>query len=351
MAGEISPKKCRKADCQVAKTGSCAEGHAPLESCPNYVRLPVGGSDVYDGELDPAAEGATPDIGRVSLPPGEALTPDEVDQFLLWRDATFVAVIGDSHSGKTTLVCALYERFLKGPFAGLGFAGSRTLVALERRSHHSRVESGRIAPDTAHTSLQEGLRYFHFAVAPNGQPGKRTDLLLSDRSGEVYREARDNSNVVRTLPEIPQADRTVLLLDGRRVADPIERNGAIQSTRQILRVLLDNGALGPTSIVQVVTTKFDLIAASPDVQKIDNVLAAFRERLFADFAGRLKSLSFHDIAARDPTTKFAPAHGLDALLVDWSTHRSRYTLSPRPAFALNCEFDRLLTRTPLEAPL
>jgi Double-GTPase 2 len=308
MAGQISAKKCGKADCQVAKTGSCAEGHAPLESCPNYLRQ-FGGSHVYDGELDPATEGATPDIERVSLPSGEALTFDEVGQFLLWRDATFVAVIGDSHSGKTTLVCALYERFLKGPFAGLGFAGSRTLVALERRSHHSRVESGRITPDTAHTSLQEGLRYFHFAVAPNGQPEKRTDLLLSDRSGEVYREVRDNSNVVGTLPEIPQADRTVLLLDGRRVADPIERNGAIQSARQILRVLLDNGALDLTSIVQVVTTKFDLIAAGPDVQQIDNVLAAFRERLFADFALRLKSLSFHDIAARDPTTKFAPAHG------------------------------------------
>ena len=134
---------------------------------------------------------------------------------------------------------------------------------------------GRATPETAHTSLQEGLRYFHFAVAPNGQPGKRTDLLLSDRSGEVYRRARNNSTVVGTLPEIPQADRIVLLLDGRRVADPIERNGAIQSARQTLRVFLDNDALGPTSIVQIVTTKFDLIAASQDVQEIGDALTAF----------------------------------------------------------------------------
>ncbi len=350
MAGEFSSKKCQKTDCQVAKTGSCAEGHAPLESCPYYVDLPQGQSDVYDGELDLAAEGATPDVERVNLPSGDALTPDEVDQFLRWRDATFVTVIGDSNSGKTTLICALYERFLKGPFAGLGFAGSRTLVALERRSHHSRVDSGRVTPETAHTSLLEGLRYFHFAVAPNGQPGKRRDLLLSDRSGEVYRRARNNSTVVGTLPEIPQANRIVLLLDGRRVADPIERNGAIQSTRQTLRVFLDNDALGPASIVQVVTTKFDLIAASPDVQEIGDALAAFRERLLADFAPRLKSLSLHDIAARDPTTTFAPAHGLDTLLIDWASSRSHYLPPARPPLALNSEFDRLLTRTPLEAP-
>ena len=198
-----------------------------------------------------------------------------------WRDATFVTVIGDSYGGKTTLICALYERFRKGPFAGLSFAGSRTLVALERRSHYSRVDSGRVTPETAHTSLQEGLRYFHFAVAPNGQPGKRADLLLSDRSGEVYRSARNNSTVVGTLPEIPQADRIVLLLDGRRVADPIERNGAIQSTRQTLRVFLDNDALGPTSIVQVVTTKFDLIAARA-VSERTELVGGFPNQLVSD---------------------------------------------------------------------
>jgi len=349
MTDETSPKKCRKADCQVAMTGSCAEGHAPLASCPNYGDQPAEQSKVYDGELDLPAEGATPDVERVSLPSGDALTPDEVDQFLPWRAATFVTVIGDSHSGKTTLICALYERFLKGPFAGFGFAGSRTLVALERRTHHSRVDSGRVTPETARTSHLDGLRYFHFAVALYGHPTKRADFLLSDRSGEVYRSARNNSSVVRTLPEIPQADRIVLLLDGHRVADPVERAGAIQSVRQTLRVFLDNGALGLSSIVQIVTTKIDLIAASKDEQEIRGVLSAFRDRLNADFAPRLKSLSFHDIAARDPTNGFAPAHGLDTLVEDWATPRPRYTSRALPPLALQSEFDRLLVRTPLEA--
>ena len=348
MADETSPKACRKAGCQVDQTGSCAEGHTPLASCPNYDDQLAEDRDIYDGELDEAAEGTSADVERVSLASGDALTADEVDQFLRWRAATFVSVIGDSHSGKTTLICALYDRFLKGVFAGLSFAGSRTLVAFERRLHHARVDSGRATPETARTSYLDGLRYFHFAVAPDGHPRKRTDLLLSDRSGEIYRSARDNSSVVATLSEIPQADRIVLLLDGNRVANPIERSGAIQSLRQALRVFLDNDALGPTSVVQVVTTKIDLIAASDDEREIADTLDAFRDRLHADFAPRLDSLSFHDIAARDPTNGFAPAHGLDALVEDWATPRRRSAPAAPPPLVLDCEFDRLLGRTPSE---
>lgn len=347
MADENNQKKCCKTDCQVAITGSCAEGHTPLESCPNYGDQSSEQSEVYDGELD-SAENTVPDVERVSLDTGDALTPDEVEQFLRWRAATFITIIGDSHSGKTTLIYALYDRFLKGTFAELGFVGSRTLVALERRSHHARVDSGRTTPETAHTSLQDGLRYFHFAIAPNGRPEKRIDLLLSDRSGEIYRRARNNSTVVEGLSEIPQANRIVLLLDGHRVSDPIERNGAIQSARQTLRVFLDNGAIDSTSIVQVVTTKFDLITASSDAQEIGDALTAFHERLTTDFAYRLKILSFHNIAARDPTTTFAPAHGLDVLLKDWVSPRPRYTPLARPFVASNSEFDRLLSRTPME---
>jgi hypothetical protein len=349
MTDETSQKTCRKADCQVAVTGSCAEGHTPLASCPNYGDHSAERSGIYDGELEEAAGEAPSEVERVSLPSGDALTPHEVDHFLRWRAATFVTVIGDSESGKTTLICALYDRFLKGTFAGLGFAGSRTLVALERRSHHARVDCGRAVPETARTSQLDNLRYFHFAVAPDGHPGKRVDLLLSDRSGEVYRSARNNSTVVATLPELPQGDRIVLLLDGRRVTDPIERNGAIQSVRQTLRVFLDNEALGPTSIVQVVTTKIDLIAASPEKQEIADALVTFADRLSADFAPRVKSLSFHEIAARDPTTAFAPAHGLDTLIEEWATPRPRYTPPPPPPCALYSEFDRLLARTPMEA--
>src|SRR5689334_12983829 len=121
MEDETNSKKCRKSDCQVAVTGSCAEGHSPLASCPNYADQPADERDVYDGELDATARESPIDVERISLASGEALTSDEVEQFLRWRAATFVTIIGDSDSGKTTLICALYDRFLHGGFGGLQF--------------------------------------------------------------------------------------------------------------------------------------------------------------------------------------------------------------------------------------
>jgi hypothetical protein len=172
--------------------------------------------------------------------------------------------------------------------------------------------------------------------------------MVSDRSGEIYQSARDNSHVVESLVEIPQADRIVLLLDGARVAEPFERAGAIQSVRQTIRVFLDNNALGMGSAVQVVTTKVDLIAASSEVNEITATLGSFRERLSGDFRGRLKSLTFHDIAARDPTNGLEPAYGVGALIEDWVTPPIHVPMPPSPVPELHCEFDRLLIRTPGE---
>jgi hypothetical protein len=94
----------------------------------------------------------------------------------------------------------------------------------------------------------------------------------------------------------------------------------------------------------------DLIAASAAKDEIANVLAQFRERLSGDFGPRLKSLTFHDIAARDPTNQFAPGHGLGTLINDWATPHLRYISLARPPLALRGEFDRLLARTPMEFP-
>lgn len=348
MEDELNEVRCGKPDCQVAQTGSCAEGHSPLASCPNFGKAVEEDFDDYDDDQPDDADGGAATEVWVPLPSGEALGPEAVERFLLWRPATFVTVVGESYSGKTTLVCALYDRFLRGSFTGLSFVGSRTLVALERRSHYSRVESGRIRPETARTSISEGLSFYHFAVAAVGRPASRVDLLISDRAGEMYRYARDDSTIVANLSEIPRADRLVLLLDGGRVTDAVERADAMQSARQTLRVFLDNGALGKNSNVQVVTTKIDLIARAADQAQLTEALRLFKERLRADFGPRLRTLTFWEIAARDPTGTLNPAHGLDALIADWVTPCAGPVCRVSSSTQLRSEFDRLLVRTPLE---
>ena len=350
MTDDATPR-CKKQDCQVSATRKCAEGHDPFRSCPNFSGMVVPKDEDDEFDAEEAAEGGdghVEGLASIQLAAGELLSVMDVERFLLWRPAKFISVVGDSNSGKTTLACALYDRFLRGPFAGVSFAASRTLLALEQRIYPSRVESGRYVPDTPRTSIADGLRFFHFAVAPTGTPYSRVDFMLSDRAGETYRLARNNTDRIAELSEISQADVVALLLDGGRVADPTERAGAIQGTRQMLRALLDNGALGPTSTVQIVTTKIDRIARGDDRQNAKEAVTVFRARATADFGPRLAMLSFHEIAARDPDGTFDPGYGIDILIKDWMAPRPKPSRTPLASPELTSEFDRLLARIAVE---
>ena len=334
---------CGKGDCRVSTTGVCAEGHSPLPSCPYYGQLEQSHAVAEDADL---GDNLALNISRVTLSSGEALTVADVDEFLRLRGIILIAVVGDRDSGKTTLLLSLYERFLRGPFAGRSFAGSRTLVSLEKKSHYSRLDSGRAEADTARTPISEGLKFIHFGLGSQTSLSQ-IDLMLSDRAGETYRLARSDSKIVPELIEISKADRVLLLLDGRRIASAEDRAGAFQSVRQSVRALLDGDALGASSIVQVATTKADLLVQHPDNALIQQQVAAFKNRLSADFAGRLRELTFWETAAR-PRSHLPPAYGLEPLLLDWTASRRRPVPPAEIPVHLEAEFDRLLVRTSIE---
>jgi hypothetical protein len=172
--------------------------------------------------------------------------------------------------------------------------------------------------------------------------------MISDRAGETYRLARSHTEGIADLTEIPRSDTVVFLLDGDRVANAAERASAIQGARQMLRALLDNGSLDATSVVQMVTTKIDRIAKAEDPEAARAAVAVFRDRAAADFGARLGSLSFHDIAARDPEGLFDPAYGMDALLEHWMRSRAPAPARTRGRLEPKSEFDLLLNRTPAE---
>lgn len=347
MAEAISSSICGRSDCEIATTGLCAEGQQPVEACPFFGREPQQEID-NDEELSADEALIDPDPAIVLLASGDTLDVNAVDEFLRWRSAIFVAIVGDRDSGKTTLISTIYDRYRRGSFAGYAFAGSRTLIGLERRSHYARAASNLIRPDTPHTSRQEGLHFFHFALMPTDRLSDRYDLMLSDRAGEIYQQARSNSALITDLIEVAKADRTVLLLDGKRLANSVERAGTMQATRQNLRALLDGGALDSSAVVQVVTTKIDLLVNHPDQDEVKRHRQSFYERLLQDFGSRVHKLTFREIAARAPDLEFEPALGVEALVRSWLDEPGRRSPSVvRPIVPLKSEFDRLLMRTPL----
>jgi len=168
--------------------------------------------------------------------------------------------------------------------------------------------------------------------------------MISDRAGEDYADARGISSLVSGFLEIQKADRVVVLLDGARIRNRVERAEAVQAVRQMIRALLDGGALSERSVVQVVTTKMDLLAGGDDDAETSQLLTSFRDDLTSAFGARLGELTYWEVAARDPLGKFELAHGVDALLMEWNTPRElpklRSDVAPEPTD----EFDRLAFR-------
>ena len=296
--------------------------------------------DVFEGVE--AGKPVEQDPRWLTLPPSNMLSIEDADAMLRWRPASLIAVVGERNGGKTTLVTEIYERFLRGPFAGALFAHSLSLLGFERKSFQSRAESGSEVPDTPHTSTQDGLRMFHLAVVDEGV-FRRTDLLVSERAGEVYREIRDQPARAAELIEVRKAATVALIIDGQRVLDDRRRAEVLASVRNLLRALADGSVIAPRAQVQLVTTKCDLLDSDKAAGARD-ALSEFETRMTAFYAGRFAVIETFRTAARDPCGVIEPARGLGPLLRSWLRPLPEPAAEATTFPALVDEFDRLLLR-------
>lgn len=304
-------------------------------------------NDVRDNDVDvfeevEAGQPVLHDQRWVELPPSGMLSIDDADALLRWRPASLVAIIGERNGGKTTLVTEMYERFLRGPFAGTLFAHSLSLLGFERKTFQSRAESGAELPDTPRTSKQDGLRMFHLAVADEID-FSRTDLLISERAGEVYREIRDQPARASELLEVRKASSVALIIDGQRVLNDRLRAEVLASVRNVLRALADSNVIDPRAQVQLVTTKCDLLDADA-ATSARNALTEFEERTIASYASRFASIAAFRTAARDPKGLVEPARGLAPLLRSWLRPRAKPAIDALTPPVFTSEFDRLFLR-------
>lgn len=297
-------------------------------------------TDVF--ERTETGEFSEQDDRWVNLPAAGMLSVADADALLRWREASVVAVVGERNGGKTTLVTELYERFLRGPFADALFRHSLSLLGFERKCFQSRMESGAERPDTPRTSKQAGLTFFHLGLA-DAADLRRTDLLLSERAGEVYREVRDKPADATELIEIRRARTVVFIVDGERVADDRRRAEAFASVRNIARAIADSGVIPPEAALQAVTTKCDLLTGEENAAALD-ALASFEEVFASQYASRFASATTHRTAARDPEGMLEAGHGLAPLLRSWLTPPVARHLSSPTMPELVDEFDRLLLR-------
>jgi hypothetical protein len=306
---------CRNPDCEVATTGKCALNHELLDSCEEYGAAEVDLDYGDDDEADDVVEVAM----RTRLRSSDLLKPEQLWPLQKQVPTRTVALVGDFRAGKTTLISALYASFRKGPLAGYSFRSSRTLTAFARRHHDALLQSQRNSPVTLRTSRQEGLGFFHLCLrdAADGDH----NLLIADRSGETYAEARSDTSLIGQLIELECADRVCFLLDSARLADIEQRHTYKRAFKQQIHAFLDNGALSPSTALEMVTTKLDKLKPQIEGRALIEELAEFEAATLAEFSH--VSLTARRVCALPRADYAVGVVGLDKMVHDWLAPRAR----------------------------
>ncbi|MFT3686380.1 MAG: hypothetical protein QM783_15910 [Phycisphaerales bacterium] len=211
----------------------------------------------------------SPNTPAATAPPtfplhtGKGLTVAETSTVLGRSPAHVVIIAGEAESGKSTLLATLYEQYVHGAFGGFQFAGSLTLQAFDERAHDSRIASMRTTPTTPRTSSHDGIRFLHLRVAPD-DGGDAQDLLISDLAGELFESLRSSTDALRQFAPLRRADSFVSVVDGEALVDVLRRHRAVAKARDFVRSVLDAKLLPSGASVQMVLTKWDVVAGSAE---------------------------------------------------------------------------------------
>lgn len=262
-----------------------------------------------------AAVGDTkPDREDTGVPmwSGEALVPLSIQEITEHQESRLVFVAGMPGSGKTTLLAEIYSHFLRGPFIGYRFAGSRTLPRFERICHHARIESERGAPDTEHTRFVDEAEFVHLLLADSRN--RMRAVFLSDISGEAFSHVRDAVDEARRYQIALHADVFCIVLDGGQMADLSKRQAGVRDVHLMCQSFMDAGILCSNARVHIILSRVDLLPADRANSAWAFVTSTIR-RLSEMLASRgIADVLHFELAARPRT---GPRLGVEALAHAW----------------------------------
>lgn len=304
---------CRNPDCDYADSKKCIDGLGPSAH-------PDSKADEADpDEFQVESTDAQTDFVE-SLWTGERLNCAEASDVLRLEESRVLAIIGPTKSGKTSLICSVYELLQKEVRSDFHFAGSRTLFAFERACHNSRAESLRHEPvmeHTEHNPLPFGVSFYHLRLADKA--GRLVSILFADRTGEDYKAACDDPSVSDDFVEIQRADSVTILVNGELVIDNGQRHNVRSSTELILQGLRDGGVLSGRQKLLIVLTKQDKIEAEQHHSKdkayeFFDTLVKSIQHLYCD---NFVSIEPFRVAASPKNTLLSYGHGVPELMSIW----------------------------------
>ncbi|NDV88597.1 hypothetical protein GTW51_17995 [Aurantimonas aggregata] len=281
----------------------------------------------------------TPPEEKGRLRRGEVLNRDELWPFRKSFSTTTISLVRDVKSGKSTLISALYASFCKGPLAEYSFKSSYTLTAFARLHHSALVRSERDIPTTPRTSRQD-VGFFHLNVVG---PGGEQHIMIADRSGEDFREARRNTDLIPNLWELQMADRVCFILDAGRMVNPETRTGYKREFKQQIWALLNNNAVAPGSTLEILSTKLDQLApAGHSIPDLDE-LGEFERAVVSEFGQAGHRVDVRRICALPRSNYAVGILGLEDLLRGWSHEKPAGVALPLPAVAPARWIDQMMS--------
>jgi Double-GTPase 2 len=224
------------------------------------------------------ASGPPPAPTTALVTSSDAMTLEHARALSGRRGARLVLVMGESATGKTSLLAALWQRMLEsGQLAGHNLAGSRTALGFERRAHWQRLDSGQDRARTPPSAPAEALLHLRM----RRPDGTLVELLISDLAGEQFERVREGRPLLAELPWAARADRAVVLVDGAALAVPGESEIAVTRAERLVLALQTSGAVRETARIALVLTKSDALGVSGEQA------LARHEKPLAEIARRL----------------------------------------------------------------
>jgi hypothetical protein len=313
------PDRCANPDCRVREDGRCIEGFGNKTECPHFGRF----------QIVPAQAAAKPEpepTPSVTMSLSTTMSVGEADVALKSKECRVIAIAGPQDAGKTSLIAGLYDLFQLGQVGSIAFGQSYSLHAFEEAAHDSRAASRRESPDTARTARGE-VRFYHLNLVDT-ESGAAPTVLLGDRAGEEYLEARSNPDSAKSFPELSRADVITMLVDGQRLLDVGRRHNVRSEIRQTIQAFVEAGAVSPSQRLAIVLTKVDMVRKSEEAGS--RALADFEglvANLRTSYGSKFAAVERFIIAAQPKSDGAKRGDGLDGLLAYWMAEPVRY----RPA--------------------
>lgn len=307
--------KCSVEDCKVHETGLCVEG-VGLDECRNHKPIDDAGendeNDTQELEVSADKEPTTIDVYE-----GEAMEAEETKSVTAESLTRLVLLAGFAYTGKTTLLASLFDLFQQGAIGNYCFAGSKTLIGLERRCHDSRITSGRSTPSTQRTVI--GTPKFMHLKVYDAESSSTRNLLFTDIAGEHFKQLTNSADECRKFTLATRADHFVLFLDADMLSNLADRQRTKLNAIGILRGLIEVNSLTPDTFIQVVFSRWDLLEAKKDCEDHKNFVQGVKDEIKSRFPEQKWNIRFFEVASRpSDESPLEFGHGISPLLKIWS---------------------------------